>query len=138
MKKGRVSALIGLFTVVCLVVGVLVWPTPKEAKAEHLRLDIWAQIDWMDQLDPWWVDVTVTLLDANNVPINGQVLHLATQGNMVWTGTMWFIPDEAVRYRIDWITGNDLWQPTPAVFGNIDWPNEEIFRDPLTTARPGI
>jgi len=44
MKNGRIGALIGLFAVVCVVVGVLVWPTPKAAMA--VNLPFVAILDW--------------------------------------------------------------------------------------------
>lgn len=38
MKKSHLNALIGLVAVIAIVVGVLVWPAPKEAKANELYL----------------------------------------------------------------------------------------------------
>ncbi len=59
-RKARFGVLIGLVATVVIVVGVLVWPTPKKALA-------------------WPTYVTVSLTDLDQVPppvINGATIHV--------------------------------------------------------------
>jgi len=96
MKRGRIGALIGLFVVVCVAVGVLVWPEPREARANPTTFTV--NVDWMNILD---VDddniwLNLTMYDGNWVKVGSSVAmtHTSRDGEIShYTSPSTYVPD---------------------------------------------
>ena len=114
MKKVRVGALIGLFAVVLVAVGVMVWPTPKEAMAdEHNHIIIvrnngvptpWVMVEFRTYQGGQWV-MEPTLTD-----LNGRAEQFGDTYATYWQAR---VDDE------DWIPNLVGWQ-------NIIYPDVDI------------
>ncbi len=126
--KLRYGALIGLVVLVAVMVGVLVWPTPKDAKAALIQS---AYFDWDAHgftSDAEITGVTVSFLNGNGEPIVGGGSLTYESGwdrTSIWKGA-YDPPEGSVSTRItatsnslnftnnpatgvtDWINGNDL------------------------------
>lgn len=126
--KKRLKVIVGVFVISAVAIGVLVWPEPKEARADYPVLDVEFLTIW-GALDPFDVEAVITLSD-NQGPIEGWVgLPLTPDVNLeVWTTRLVNIPDEAVSYKIAWDAGTyEWWNQDRPIVEDIDWLSAEIF-----------
>jgi hypothetical protein len=84
-RKLRIRALLGLMAMVVLFVGVLVWPEPKEAKADTaITVDIHDGLNGVTNLDPepfiYLYDGASVYQEGPMVEIGGGVYKWITQG----------------------------------------------------------
>jgi len=89
-QRIRNGVFVGLVVVTLIAVGVLVWPTPKEAMAANWPVKL--TLEWFAIGDPWQRDVNVTaqLYTAGMNPIGVPVELIPADNNQTWTG---FLPD---------------------------------------------
>jgi len=96
-RKNLIRAMTA-FALVALVVGVLVWPTPKEALAYDQLVTV--TIDW--NIDPTYnIAAHVNFYDAN-WGLTGS-MNLTPNGTWTaWSGTYLLLPVGTTRVKIYW------------------------------------
>lgn len=106
-RKLQFRALIGLVAVIAIVVGVLVYPVPKEALATNLvvKLEV---TDWGWPIDPY--DLTHVAQMYNNAmePV-GEPFDLLLYFDGVYKGTFVDAPSYFTYVEIDWNGGGWDW-----------------------------
>ena len=136
-RKLQFRALMGLVVVITIIVGVLVWPVPKEAKATHSSLFIHLETPGLNE--NWYdIDAKIHMLDYLGTPIpDGWIVDLIPDpGNgQVWEVTLYNIPDVAVNFKLTWDaspTRNFDWDDEDGEkTGLINWQNAELnFNEP--------
>ena len=127
-NKLRIGALIGLIAMVAIVVGVLVWPVPKDARAALIQS---AHFDWGEhgfRSDAEITDVTVSFLNGNAEPIvgGGSLTYESGWGfTSIWKGA-YDPPAGSVTTRIT-ATSNSLEFTNNPATDVTDWINGNVL-----------
>jgi hypothetical protein len=98
--KGKKFAIVALLAVALVVVGVLVWPTPKQALAIDKTVQIF--MTWDPHSPDYDVDATAQLLDCDGDEVGNPIALAANGNNTIFTGTFNDVPSYAYYVVFGW------------------------------------
>jgi len=135
--KSKKLRLIGVasFVVVLIAVGVMVWPTPKEAKALEYALEF--EVQWLEDRPMYNVTPTFELLHDGIPFVPPVVVQLQDVGDhCTYVGFVNNPSSTTTDVRLQWNTGNpnvyrwENWAPgeeAPFNFSGTTWAETHAF-----------
>lgn len=127
--------------VLLLVIGVMVWPTPKPVLANVLFK---LHVTWdVHVVNPYNVAGTVEFLHSDDSPFNTPiVVGLNDDGTHEWFTVSTSPPSQATRVKFSWNLGQIHWFPTGGgneifdpVTMNLNWSGTTLLVDATDNAR---
>lgn len=94
--------LVAAVAVLLLVVGVMVWPTPKKAWAQNVSVTM--PVTWGDGVNRYDIGASSELLHSDGTPFN-PVLSIQLQDDgthSTFSGTFVDPPSQAAKIRFSW------------------------------------